>query len=34
MTEPIRLAQPDVGDAELAAVAEVVRAGGSPWARR
>jgi perosamine synthetase len=27
MTEPIRLARPDVGDAELAAVEEVVRSG-------
>ena len=27
MTEPIRLARPDVGEAELAAVAEVVRTG-------
>jgi len=27
MTDPIRLARPDVGDAELAAVAEVVRTG-------
>ena len=27
MTEPIRLARPDVGEAELAAVAEVIRTG-------
>ena len=27
MTQPIRLARPDVGEAELAAVAEVVRTG-------
>ncbi|HZB23021.1 MAG TPA: aminotransferase class I/II-fold pyridoxal phosphate-dependent enzyme, partial [Gaiellaceae bacterium] len=27
MTEPIRLARPDVGDAELAAIEEVVRSG-------
>src|SRR6476619_45458 len=27
MTDPIRLARPDVGEAELAAIAEVVRTG-------